>query len=846
VDAAAAGDTVLVADGVYSTGGRVVPGSLSNRVFIDKAILVQSVNGPEVTVIEGASAPEDGGNGDGAVRCAYLGPRAELRGFTLTKGHTRRAGNEGSQTRGGGAYCYPNARLTDCIIRNNGSYSDGGGVQGGSIYQSQLVDNVAFSSGSPNDSGDGDGGGANACTLYNCILTGNRARKGGAVDDCTLYGCVLTGNDARVFGGGAARSTLYNCTLTSNASRHGGGAGEGGVLYNCIVYHNSALFGPNHEEAVLHYSCTTPLPAGGTGNIAADPMLASHSHVSAASPCVGAGFSLYASGLDIDGQPWSAAPSMGADQLTTGAATGLIQVVIEHDFTRMVAGYAATFGASITGNITASRWSLGDGTVIDNRLEVVHNWKSPGLYPVELRAFNDSFPLGVASTVMVQVTEQSVHFVNLASPSPAAPYSTMQTAAANIQDAIGASDVAGRLVLVAAGTYDTGGVVVEGTMTNRVALLNGVTVRSLDGPAATIIRGAPAPGGGLGDGAVRCAYVGVGCVLEGFTLTNGHTRTAGHSSREQGGGGAWCDGTAVVSRCLFTGNRAFNDGGGANGGNFFACTFAANTAQDEGGGVDDAVLHNCTLLGDSSVEHGGAASESNLRHCTMVDNSTWSTWLGATWSVVSCVLTNCIIEPSGSSNPKFVDAAGGNFRLRSDSPYIDAGTAMENPLPTDFDGKPRSIDGNHDGRMAPDMGAFEYGVVLGIARTGEGGVLSWVAAPGESYKLEETTNLTTWTVVPGGGTSPVSIEFTPPGRFFRLMPAPLPTARTKPTDHPPLPALRSGHRILQRPSSQQQILSSYEEHPHDLHVRCLGGPRPVRRRHRHHRLGDGGQYQQPA
>ncbi|HEY2083100.1 MAG TPA: hypothetical protein VGI88_09970, partial [Verrucomicrobiae bacterium] len=108
IDAADPGDLIVVTNGVYQTGGRAatiagIQELLANRVVIDKAVTVQSVNGPSATIIQGYQVPGQT-NGPGAVRCAFLTNNAALIGFTLTQGATLSSGSSFDQ-RGGGAYC---------------------------------------------------------------------------------------------------------------------------------------------------------------------------------------------------------------------------------------------------------------------------------------------------------------------------------------------------------------------------------------------------------------------------------------------------------------------------------------------------------------------------------------------------------------------------------------------------------------------------------------------------------------------------------------------------------------------------------------------------------------------
>ncbi len=273
VDAAVAGELVLVTNGVYQTGGRLTSDGTTNRVVVDKPVSVQSVNGQAVTLVDGGQL----------LRCVYLTNGAVITGFTLTNGT---AGN------GGGAYCTStNDQILNCRLINNNSGWDGAGAYSGTLSNCLFSGNKAVNGGggaassvlfnctlTANSAGfSGWGGGAYYAAVNNCTLSGNSAGwNGGGAAFCTLESSVIKDNTARYVGGGAVNCSLNNCTLTGNRVTESGGFGGGvGWSYgagatavnNCIIYYNADLYGsPNNYSGggSLNYCCTTPL-AGGTG-----------------------------------------------------------------------------------------------------------------------------------------------------------------------------------------------------------------------------------------------------------------------------------------------------------------------------------------------------------------------------------------------------------------------------------------------------------------------------------------------------------------------------------------------------------------------------------------------------
>jgi len=355
IDASFDGDTVIVTNGTYNAGGLVVCGTMTNRIAVASAIIVSSVTGPAQTIIEGG-----GPMGDGAIRCAYVGTKSVLNGFTLMNGATRippdpnviaddssgdsAHANSGTDSSldssadwcGGGVLCETTAVVTNCVLSNNCG-GCGGGIYGGTLNKSTVLGNSApmhycegggaafctlnncivssnfvdYGTGGGvcscvlnncrllgNSASNGTAGGACSSTLNNCFLSGNSSWDGGAVYNSMLNNCTLSANIGFSRGGGASSSTLNNCMLSGNTSDYGGGVYYC-TLNNCIIWWNTASHGPNYYAGTLNYCCATPDPVG-VGNITNEPVFVDYAngdyHLSSSSMCINAGNNAYVTG----------------------------------------------------------------------------------------------------------------------------------------------------------------------------------------------------------------------------------------------------------------------------------------------------------------------------------------------------------------------------------------------------------------------------------------------------------------------------------------------------------------------------------------------------------------------
>jgi parallel beta-helix repeat protein len=199
---------------------------------------------------------------------------------------------------------------------------------------------------------------------------------------------------------------------------------------------------------------------------------------------------------------------------------------------------------------------------------------------------------------------------------------------------------------------------------------------------------------------------------------------SGNSAAVGGGMVNHFNSSPTVTYCTFSGNTASNDDGGGmynfnSSPTVINCIFSGNSADDVGGGMSNyssnPTVINCTLSGNSAMNGGGGVYNFN-NSFTATNCIFWGDEPDEIYNSSStATVTYCDVQGDygGTGNidadPCFVDVAGGDLRLSSDSPCIDTGYNNAPNLPaTDWDGHPRIIDGDCNDTAVVDMGAYEF------------------------------------------------------------------------------------------------------------------------------------------
>ncbi|MCK4357569.1 MAG: right-handed parallel beta-helix repeat-containing protein, partial [Candidatus Cloacimonetes bacterium] len=219
LDYAIAGDTVLVAAGIYVEN--IIWPAMNGIKLIGEA-------GKDSTIINGDSLAsvirfeEDlGGIIDGTT---------VIEGFTITNGNAQ---GDWPESNGGGIFCWESSpSLSNVTITSNtASVTNLQGGDGGGIYCNNS---------SP--------------SLENVIITGNSATHDGGGISCynsspSLENVIITGNSATYRGGGIncwnnCSPSLENVTITGNSASYDGGGiycrdNSSPSLVNCIFWNDS-------------------------------------------------------------------------------------------------------------------------------------------------------------------------------------------------------------------------------------------------------------------------------------------------------------------------------------------------------------------------------------------------------------------------------------------------------------------------------------------------------------------------------------------------------------------------------------------------------------------------------
>lgn len=708
VEAAEAGETVFVRNGIHDVGGALDGFStpMSNRVYVAKSLTLVGES-KEGAIIKGAHATEEVddkglGCGANAVRC--LGINADnvvVSNLTFTGGatHNTTAGNDKEENNGGGVYV-ANGRtgvvLVDCIVSNNVArragalrYGNDGAVNHGNclLVRTWVHDNKAVERDPA----------VRGCLAAHCLFTRHYSNSA-LTYAATFVNCTFADGFGRNHSGSVnvrgynslfadtwfkddGKAQWFNCafnkqdattTSMTNAAcvfnpgydlfmapplvdyrLHDGATvviGKGNATYLEQVpeaYRTTDFYGHAVDAASVSLGCAQEIvtPTGGTLTFAGQAGMSD-----AKSPTGHAGSTTTYGLYSFDGMALGSAKDLGYIRTMEGRTV----VSVTHDPTEATetAALKGLHSFAASGADTRRRFAQPDGAFV---LMAPPAGKTLTLKPT----FNEAvLTVDRASTAAAPDGTEAAPYASLRAAINAVPSGKFAT------------------IRVKAGVYDNetmtqtrrfGNVATDAyTHKARAVVPENVSVVGA-GAETTFIVGADDPSAdaadkGCGPNAVRCVALAKGARLSGFTLTGGRTDVgtdAVNNGDDFHGGGVFAQyGTkanlALVTDCVIS-NCVARRGGGGFFGIYHRVRFLDNSIIRGGNGpaVRGDGKGNCFLVNCLIDRNEGYATVyyPELVNCTLgADNTQGGNKNGMSLIRDAGDVRNCLILGAKSAS----------------------------------------------------------------------------------------------------------------------------------------------------------------------------------------------------